>query len=236
MTEFLNSILDSSTVPVLTAFILGLLTAISPCPLFTNITAVGYISKNIGDRRKVFLQGVIYTLGRTFAYSILGAVIIFIIRSGEDAFGVQQVVSEWGEKILGPALIIIGLFMLFAHKLHLPKFGFKGNADGEKFKGLFGAFLLGVLFAMAFCPTSALFYFGMLIPISVNAVGGYLLPVVFAVATSLPVLIVAWIIAFSMKNLSRFTGGVQKFQKWFNILIAILFLGIGIYYTVIIFF
>ena len=230
MTEHLNMLLDSTNVPVLTAFILGLLTAISPCPLATNITAIGYISRNIESRRKVFLQGLLYTLGRAFAYTLLGAVLIYIIRKGADTFELQQFVSEWGELVIGPVLILVGLFMLFGHLLHLPKFGFSGNTESNRFQGFVGSFLLGILFAMAFCPTSGLFYFGMLIPMSAETSAGYLLPLAFALATSLPVLLVSWFIAFSMQNLSQFIGSIQVFQKWFNRVVAALFIIVGIYY------
>ncbi len=233
MADYLNTLLECSSIPVLTALILGLLTAISPCPLATNVTAVAYISRNIDNRRKVFFQGLLYTFGRAFAYCLLGTLLIYIIRKGADTFELQQFISEWGELIVGPALIAVGLFMLFGHLLHLPKIGFNGNQDSNSYNGLAGSFLLGVLFAMAFCPTSGLFYFGMLIPMSAEASGGYLLPLVFAVATSLPVLIISWFIAFSMHNLSRFIGGVQVFQKWFNHFVAILFICVGCYYSII---
>ena len=232
MTEYLNMLLDSTSVPVLAAFILGLLTAISPCPLATNITAIGYISRNIESRRKVFLQGLMYTLGRAFAYTILGSVLIYVIRKGADTFEVQQFISEWGELVIGPVLILVGLFMLFRHLLHLPKIGFSGTSHLPFGGGREGAaLLLGILFAMAFCPTSGLFYFGMLVPMSAEASAGYLLPLMFALATSLPVLLVSWFIAFSMQNLSRFIGSVQTFQKWFNRVVAILFILVGIYYV-----
>lgn len=230
--DFLNTLLYNTHIPFLTATILGLLTALSPCPLATNITAVGYISRNIDSRKTVFLQGLVYTLGRVMAYTTLGAMLIYIIRQGADTFSLQQVVSEWGERLLGPALILIGLFLLLGHLMYLPKFGYKGNIDGSRFKGTIGAFLLGLLFALAFCPTSGLLYFGMLIPMSAESAAGYLLPLVFAVSSSLPVLMVAWLIAFSMQNLSKFVGGMQTFQLWFNRVVSIVFIGVGIYYTI----
>ena len=235
--DFLNQLIDNNQVPVITAFLLGLLTALSPCPLATNVTAVGYIARNCMEgnddkgnaRRKVLWSGILYTLGRTLAYTILGALLIFIIRQGADTFGLQQVISEWDELILGPALIIIGLFMLFGDKLHLPKFGYSGHPS---LGGAWGGFVLGILFAMAFCPTSGLLYFGMLIPMSAEATVGYLLPLVFAIATALPVLIVAWVLAYSMQSLGKVIGKIAVFQKWFNRLIAFLFIGVGIYYSI----
>lgn len=233
--DYLNQLLDSGQVPLITAFLLGLLTAISPCPLATNLTAVAYVSREIENHKRIFLQGVLYTFGRTFAYTVLGAILIYIIKKGAGTFELQQVVCEWGERVIGPVLIVVGLFMLFGYLLHLPKFGFSGDTDGNHFKGTWGSFLLGISFAMAFCPTSGLFYFGMLIPMSAEATGGYLLPLVFAVATSLPVLLVSWFIAFSMQNLSKFIGGIQRFQKWFNQVVAVLFIGVGCYYTIMVF-
>lgn len=239
--DFLNQLIDNNQVPVITAFLLGLLTALSPCPLATNVTAVGYIARNCmggnddkgNARRKVLWSGILYTLGRTLAYTILGVLLIYIIRQGVDTFGIQQIVSEWGEIILGPALIIIGLFMLLGDKLHLPKFGFSGNVPGS-FSGLWGSIILGILFAMAFCPTSGLLYFGMLIPMSAEATAGYLLPLVFAVATALPVLVVAWGLAYSMQTLGKVMGKIAVFQRWLNRVVAILFIGVGVYYSIMI--
>ena len=230
--DWLYSLLDNSSLPVVTALILGILTAVSPCPLATNLTAVAYLGRELDKRRKVFYLGLLYTLGRTVAYSALGAILIFIIRKGEDAFDIQDAISAIGEWILGPALVLIGLFMLFGHLLHLPKFGFSGQASGSWTHGVLGAFILGVLFAMAFCPTSGMLYFGMLIPMSAVESGGYLLPVVYAIATSLPILLAAWIIAFSMQSLGRVMGKIAVFQRWFNRLVAILFILVGLYYTV----
>lgn len=233
--EWLQTLLDSSTTPALTAFLLGLLTAVSPCPLAMNIAAIGFIGKDIEDRRKVFRNGVLYTLGRIIAYTILGVVLIMILREGASLFGVQKFVSKYGELIIGPALLLIGLFLLFRHKLKLPSFGFSGNGEGLARKVGWGAFLLGVLFAMAFCPSSGVLYFGMLIPLSATATAGYLLPVLYAVATALPVLIVAWIFAFSVQGISNFYGKMQTFQKWTNWIVGTIFVAVGIYYCVMMF-
>ena len=230
--DWLYSLLDNSSVPVVTALILGVLTAVSPCPLATNLTAVAYLGRELENRRKVFFQGLLYTLGRAVAYAVLGAVLIFLIRKGEDAFGIQDAISTIGEWVLGPALVLIGLFMLFGHLLHLPKFGFSGQASGSWTQGALGAFILGVLFAMAFCPTSGMLYFGMLIPMSAVESGGYVLPVVYAIATSLPVLVAAWIIAFSMQSLSKVMGKITIFECRLNRLVALLFILVGLYYTV----
>ena len=230
--ECLQTLLDSSTTPALTAFLLGLLTAVSPCPLATNITAIGFIGRDIENRHRVFLNGLLYTLGRVIAYTALGIALILILREGANLFGVQKFIGKYGELVLGPVLLLIGLFMLFGSKLKLPAFGFNGSGEGLARKGGLGAFLLGMLFAMAFCPTSGVFYFGMLIPMSATASAGYLLPVLFAVATALPVLVVAWMLAFSVQRIGSFYGRMQAIQKWLNWIVGCVFMGVGIYYCI----
>ncbi len=230
--EWLQTLLDSSTTPSLTAFLLGLLTAVSPCPLATNIAAIGFIGKDIENRRRIFLNGLLYTFGRVIAYTLLGVVLILILKEGSSLFDIQKFIGKYGELVLGPALLLIGLFILFGNKLKLPSFDFKENREDLARKGGWGAFLLGVLFAMAFCPTSGVFYFGMLIPMSATTAAGYLLPVLFAVATALPVLIVAWILAFSVQYIGSFYGKMQTVQKWLNRIVGSVFTIIGIYYCI----
>lgn len=234
--NWLQNLLDNSSTPVITAFLLGLLTALSPCPLATNIAAIGYIGKNIENRRNVFLNGLLYTLGRVLAYTLLGILLILMLKEGSSMFGVQKVISTWGESALGPLLTGIGLFMLFGSYLNLPQFGFNGQqAEVLARKGHWGALLIGMLFALAFCPTSGIFYFGMLIPMSAATTAGYLLPVVFAIATALPVLAVAWILTFSMQQMGNFYGKLRSLQKWMNLIVGIVFVLTGIYYCLTVF-
>lgn len=228
--EWLQSLLDSSSTPVLTAFLLGLLTSISPCPLATNIAAIGFIGKHIENRRRIFVNGLLYTLGRVVAYTVLGAVLLVVLKGGSSLFGIQKFIGKYGEMFLGPALLLVGGFMLVGDRLNLPKLGFKGSGEGLARRGGRGAFLLGMLFAMAFCPTSGVFYFGMLIPMSATAAAGWLLPIVFAIATALPVLVVAWILAFSVGRIGAFYGKMQTVQRWLNWIVGGLFIAIGIYY------
>lgn len=232
--EWLHTILDGGTAPVLTSLILGLMTAISPCPLATNIAAMGYIARDLGDAHKALGRGVLYCFGRLLSYTILGVVLISIIKGGSSAFGVQSFVAHWGEKIIGPLMLLVGLFMLFGHRLKMNGFGFSGDGSRLSSKGSWGALALGALFALAFCPTSAVFYFGMLIPMSATQTAGYLYPSVFAIATSLPVVIVAWIFAFSAGSIGRFYNKMASIQKWMNLFVGILFIGVGTYYLIMI--
>lgn len=229
--EYLQSLLENSNVPVITAFLLGILTAISPCPLATNITAIGFISKDIESKHKIFANGLFYTSGRVVIYTVLGLVLIPILREGASMYAIQKVISKYGGMFISPALIFIGLFMLDVVKIKM----LAVNTGGEKIKTKsgWGALLLGVLFALAFCPTSGVFFFGMLIPLSAAESGGYLLPVVYAVATGLPVIIVAWILAYSVSGLGKFYNRVQAFEKWFRRVVAVIFILVGVYYAII---
>ena len=125
--------------------------------------------------------------------------------------------------LIAPVLIIIGIFMLDIIKLNLPKINIGGESLKKKTKGGWGAMLLGVLFALAFCPTSGVFYFGMLIPLSAAETGGYLLPVI----------LFAWILAYSVAGLGKFYNRIQIFEKWFRKIVAILFIAVGIYYAIV---
>lgn len=232
----LQTLLDNSSIPAVTAFLLGLLTALSPCPLATNIAAIGFISKDIESRHKIFRNGLLYTLGRIVSYTLLGSLLIYMLQEGSGMFGIQSTVSKLGEWFLAPLLLLIGLFLLVGDRLNLPQFGFNGNAEGLARRGGWGAFLIGVLFALAFCPTSGVFFFGMLIPMASTTAEGHLLPAVFAIATAIPVLIVAWILAFSAARIGTFYGKIKIIQKILYRIVGILFILTGIYYGYILYF
>lgn len=231
--DWLQSLLGSETAPAATAFVLGLLTALSPCQLAANIVAVAFIGGSIDDRKAIFSRGGLYAFGRVAAYTVLGAVAIAILREGASMFGIQKFLSVYGGKAVGPALLLVGAFLLFGHRLGLPSFGYKGSGERIAKQGGWGAFGLGVLFAMTFCPTSGVLYFGMLMPLSAAVAGGWMLPVVFAVATSLPVLAVAWVLAFCSHRIGQVYGRMQTLQRWLNTVVGVVFCVVGIYYCVV---
>ncbi len=230
MEEFLNNLMSISSFPVLSAFVLGLMTAISPCPLATNITAIGYISKDVEHKQRVFYNGFVYTFGRALSYTLL-AVIIFI---GADQFKISGFFQQYGEKFLGPLLLIIGLLMLGIFSINFPGF----NKLTEKFKNkknlsYWSVFLLGVLFALAFCPYSGVLYFGILIPMTIQSASGLYLPIVFALATGIPVIIFAWLLAYTVSGVGRFYKKLKTIEFWFRRVVAVIFIGVGLYYTII---
>ncbi|WP_075601620.1 aromatic aminobenezylarsenical efflux permease ArsG family transporter [Saccharicrinis aurantiacus] len=231
--ELLQNFLENSQFPIFSAFLLGLMTAISPCPLATNITAIGFISKDIEDKRKVFLNGLIYTLGRAITYTAIGMVFYL----GADQFQLSGIVQEWGEKLLGPILIVIGLFMLGVLNFNIAILGSLSEKMEEKSNtGFWGVLLLGIVFALAFCPYSGVLYFGMLIPMTMSSTGGLILPIIFALATGIPVILFAWLIAFSVGSLGKVYNNIKTFETWFRRIVALVFIGIGLYQSIIFFF
>ena len=230
--EVLLELFENTKLPFLSSFLLGLMTAISPCPLATNITAIGYISKDIESNRKVFLSGLIYTLGRGVAYTTIGLLFFF----GANQFEFSGFLQTWGEKILGPLLIIIGLFMLGVLKLNIPGIGsLTEKMENKSNSGFWGILLLGIVFALAFCPYSGVLYFGMLIPMTISSASGLYLPMVFALATGIPVIIFAWLIAFSVGSIGGLYNKMKSFEIWFRRVVAVLFIGVGVYYCVMMF-
>ncbi len=231
--EILQNFLETSQFPIFTAFILGLMTAISPCPLATNITAIGFISKDIVSQRKVFVNGLVYTLGRAISYTSIGLLFFF----GASQFEFAGFFQKWGEKLLGPLLIIIGLFMLGILKLKIPGIGsLTEKMENKSNSGFWGVLLLGIVFALAFCPYSGVLYFGMLMPMTISSASGLYLPLFFAIATGIPVIIFAWLIAFSVGSIGNVYNKLKSFELWFRRIIAVLFIVVGVYYIITIYF
>lgn len=226
--ELINHLIDSYNIPILTAFLIGIMTSISPCPLATNITAVAFISRDLKDSKKVLLNGVMYTLGRAITYSLI-ALIIYL---GLSSFNFQAVLQQWGDKLLGPFLIITGLFMLDIIKISL-KSGGKVTEKIQNWlqnKGYLGSLLLGALFALAFCPYSGVMFFGMLIPLVISTNNPILAPLTFSIGTGLPVILFSFIIAFSANKIGTAFDSVKKVEVWIRKIAGIVFILGGLYY------
>ncbi|MCK5741582.1 MAG: sulfite exporter TauE/SafE family protein [Chlorobi bacterium] len=232
--EYLESLLASSDLPVISAFILGLMTALSPCPMAANITATAYLSKDIENKRKVVLGGLIYTFGRMLSYSLLG----LIIALGASKFQISTLFQKYGEALMGPLLLLMGLFMLDVIKI-TSKGGFnfvekvKAKFEGRHY---LSALFLGMAFALAFCPYSGALYFAMLIPLTLGAgAEGFLLPPVFAIGTGIPVILVSIIIAYGLSSIGNIFNKITVFEYWFRKIVGGVFLLAGLYYILILF-
>lgn len=223
--------MGTSNIPIVAAFFIGIMMAISPCPLATNITAIAYISRKIDNSKHTLFVGFSYALGRMFTYTIIASSIVFF---GLNVQSASLALQKYGENIIGPLLIIIGIVMLDLFKVNF----FSGNARLNSFKeklserGLLGSFLLGVIFALTFCPFSAVLFFGMLIPLSLKTGDGLILPSVFAFATGLPVIIFSFIMVYSISKLGVIMHKVQTFEKWSRKIASVVFICVGIYYLI----
>lgn len=226
--DFINSLIDTYNIPVLTAFLIGILTSISPCPLATNITAIAFISKDIKTPKHTLLNGLFYTLGRAISYTMLATIIYF----GLSSFQVARMFQGWGDKALGPILILLGIIMFGVIKIPLNT----SNAAIEKLKswiatkGYLGSLLLGMLFALAFCPYSGVLFFGVLIPLILKSQESLILPLFFALGTGIPVIVFSFLIAYSMQKMSQAFVIVSKVEKITRIVVASTFMAVGIYY------
>lgn len=213
-----------------TAFWLGLLTSISPCPLATNIAAISFIGRQVGNRYYILLSGILYAVGRTLTYVLLG----ILISVGLTAVGdLSRFLQKYLNEILAPVLILLGMVLLgwIGESLSTNLTGTKVQEKASK--GGFGwAFLLGILFALSFCPVSAGLFFGVLIPLSVKSNSSLLLPVIYGMGTALPVIIFAFIIAFATEYVGKVFDRLTIIEKWVRIIAGILFIIVGIYYSI----
>jgi cytochrome c-type biogenesis protein len=226
--EFLNALIDQYNVPLLSAFVLGIMTSISPCPLATNITAIAYISKDIKTPRHTLISGLMYTLGRGISYTLLATLIYF----GLSTFAIASIFQGWGDKVLGIVLILISLAMFGVIKINLGSKSEKVEKLKEWLasKGYLGALLLGMLFALAFCPYSGALFFGILTPLVLKSTESLFLPPLFALGTGLPVIIFSFLLAFSVEKVGKMYNAMGKIEKVMRYSVATIFLITGIYY------
>lgn len=234
--SFMNfmEVMGTSDITIVAAFFIGLMMAISPCPLATNITAIAFVSKNMKNKIKTLMVGLFYTLGRMFTYVIISILIVYL---GLNIQVVSFFLQKYGEIIIGPIMILIGLVLLQVIKFNLSKKSKKIEKLKLKLskKGYFGSFLLGVLFALAFCPFSGVLFFGMLIPLALKTGDAIFIPAIFSIATGLPVIIMSTILAYSITSIGNITNKIQIFEKYTRKTVGIIFIIIGLYYLIKIF-
>jgi cytochrome c-type biogenesis protein len=207
---------------------LGLLTAISPCQLATNITAIAFIGRDISHKRRIFINGLFYALGNATGYSSIGLILFF----GVSKFQVSKILISNGKLIMGILLIVTGIIMLDLIKLKFSAFGklTEKIQNRQNQANKLNAALLGFFFAVTFCPYNAVLFFGMLIPLTITSVFGLYLPLVYSLSSGFPVIIIAYLLAFTVSGIGNFYNGIRIFQKWFNRLVAIIFIVVGFYF------
>ena len=227
----LGSLAGSANTPIVSVFLLGLLTAIGPCPMATNLTAVAYITRRVTDRRFAITTSALYTLGRMFSYSVLG---ILMVAVGLEIPWVSLALQQISEPVLGPLLILIGLILLSIDKISIGRGSGKLVSLGGKVAdwGMLGGFLLGVIFALVFCPYSAVLFFGVLIPLALKSAGGLGLPAVYAIGTGLPILVLGILLSFGVSRVSSWVDALNRAQPIIRFVVSLIFIGVGVCYLV----
>ena len=216
------------TLAVATAFWLGILTSISPCPMATNIAAISFVGRRVDSPANVFFAGLLYTLGRALTYAFLG---ILLVSSLLSAPSISHALQKYMTLVLGPILILVGMVLL-----ELISFGFGGSGISDKLQkhaegmGPWGAGLLGILFALSFCPTSAALFFGSLLPLAIQQDSAIMLPLTFGTATGLPVLLFALLIALGANRVARTFNRIASFEEWARRITGVLFILTGFYF------
>jgi cytochrome c-type biogenesis protein len=215
-----------------TALWLGILTSISPCPLATNIAAVSFLGRRVDAPLVVFGGGLLYALGRMVTYATLGTLLLAGLMS---APGVSSFLQRHMHRIMGPLLIVVGLFLLEVIRMRLPGLGRSGEILQNRFgsRGMWGAIPLGALFALSFCPVSAALFFGSLVPLALQFESPVLIPTVYGFGTALPVILFAILIALGVRGLGIVMKRVTAIERWARRVMAVIFIGVGIYMTVV---
>lgn len=260
----IDTVLSHSTLPILTSFVLGVMTMVSPCPFCSDVTAIAYLSKNISRRRAILWNGMWYVFGKCTSYLVLA--LVFIL--GAQVEGVRHFFEHYGEPFLGPFLIVVGVLIWWMghreadhshesetdplsehdeadlnaeheHHEHLPHKLIRqlSGSDNPLMNSGLGAFVLGMIFALAFCPYSGLLYFGTLIPLTLMqpVSWSWLMPVCFGLGDALPVLIISLIISYPMHSMGKINGNLQKVEVWLRRACVVIFIGFGLYLTISIF-
>lgn len=224
--------LGTSSVPIVAAFFIGLMMAISPCPLATNLTAVAYIAQRSEGGRNTLLVGSLYTLGRMVTYVGIAALIVVL---GLNIQAISIFLQAYGERLLGPLLIVIGVVMLGFVRLPVSLGSARYQAAKQRVterlagRRFLGPFLLGILFALSFCPFSAVLYFGMLVPLALREHDPIIVPSVFAIATGLPVVVLSLLLVQGIAMAGRAVQQVQSVERWLRRGAGAVFILAGVY-------
>jgi len=212
-----------------TAIWLGILTSISPCPLATNIAAISFISQRITHKNIVFLSGILYTVGRSITYIVIG---FLIVGALVNVPVLSDFLQRYINKILGILLILVGMVLLELLPVNLPFMSVSGKTAKKLVEGgILGSLFLGVLFALAFCPVSAALFFGGLIPIAIKAKSGFALPLIYGIGTGLPVLLFAVLVSAGIGYISNVYSRVTQLEFYTKRGTGIILILVGIYYV-----
>jgi cytochrome c-type biogenesis protein len=207
----------------------GILTSISPCPLATNIAAVSYIGRRLDHTGHVLFAGILYALGRMITYVVLG---VFLVSGMESMPAVANFLQKYMNIMLGPFLIIVGAVLADIIPVNFKSAPIFGDALPNRVEktGVWGAGLLGIIFALSFCPVSAALFFGSLFALAIQHGSKIIMPAMFGIGTALPVLGFAILFAVSMQLVGRMYNRITVFALWARKITALVFVSAGILY------
>jgi len=221
--------MDDTILAIGSAIWLGILTAISPCPLATNIAAVSFIARRVDKPKAAIATGVLYAIGRSLVYVTLGALLVASVLAAPT---VSHWLQKYMNKILGPVLILVGMILLDLINVRSFGSGISGRV-GKRVEGwgIWSGLALGVVFALSFCPSSAALFFGSLVPLSIKYESSWLLPSMYGASTALPVIVFAVLIAAGAKAVGKTFDRVAAFERWARRITGIIFVGVGVYFA-----
>jgi cytochrome c biogenesis protein CcdA len=237
---------------ILAALYLGLLTSISPCPLATNIAAISYVGRKVGNTRLVIHAGLLYTLGRCLLYLVLAAL---LTTTALSIPAVALFLQKYMHLVLGPIFLVLGMFLVGLITISsggtMMSEGMQRRVDSM---GVWGALLLGIFFALSFCPTSAAWFFGLValimgseagaitmvlakvgiaLPEASLPGGSFVLPLVYGIGTAVPVLIVAFLLAYSAKSVAKTYNALSQAEWWARMVTGNIFILIGVWFSLV---
>lgn len=219
--------MQSFYLDLFSAFWLGILTSISPCPLATNIAAVSFVARNLGSSKKVLWSGLLYAAGRMLTYVAIAVLAVASLLSLPE---VSFFLETNMHKIIGPLLILVGIVLLDVLPFSFSASFVSSSVQEKAGKwGLWGSGLLGIVFALTFCPLSAALFFGSLIPLAVDGKSTVLMPSLYGLGTALPVIAFAFVMAFGVKSIGKVFDKLTQMEKWVRRLTAVVFIGAGLY-------
>jgi cytochrome c biogenesis protein CcdA len=216
---------------IFTALWLGILTAIGPCPLATDLAAISFIAQKAWRKDHVLVSGLLYAAGRTLVYVALGAGIAAgLLANAEISRFLQKHMNE----ILGPLLILLGMVLLNWLGAGI---SFTPKTEGIQKKAEKGsvwlALPIGALFALSFCPVSAGLFFGGLVPLAVRESSIVMFPLIYGLGTALSVILFAFLLAFAAKSVSKVFTKMAHIEIWVRKITGAVFIAVGIYYSLV---
>ncbi len=227
----LGSLADSLNIPLASALLFGLIGATAPCQLSGSVATLAFLSRDVAEPRRLWLRTVAFVAGKVTVYLLVGGMIIWLGWQLDQLSPTAIPVIVFARRAMGPLLIGVGLVML---GLFRPRVSLGGQVSiwlqarvGQQ-QGMLPAYLLGVAFAFTFCPTLFWLFFGLTLPLALSSSGGVFLPGIFAVGTSLPVLVLAGLFASGTVNVRHFVKRFKAADVWLRHAAGIIFVLVGI--------